>query len=496
MDRSASRNLLFPVLAVFGTLFALGFPSIKLALDLSAAPHLVTYDVIRVLFSVVLAIVAGATLIGGRYTALSFALYAFALSRAAQPASAWGSVVNADWTWLAAAFAAIVAGASIYGFVALCLRIPTGEAIGRWRFVERWLPVYAVVVGAVYGTAVWRPFAFGTHGFNVYLAFAALIWIGYLCGFLAYLDRRRIAVGQELLRTRWVALAIGAHVGIEATFLLLNLLGYPQAAGWLFMLNPAPFAFAYALVSWRIVDVRVFGGRAMVYAILTSVPLLALAVADWLFARRLEDAKLATVIELALAVGFSFWLQALHRRIDRFVDRTFFANRHRAHAALEKMVAALPLVERIETIDTMLVNDVREQLELTFAALYQHDGEKFARTAGAGFEGLPQLLDADDPLVLYARTSRRLVALDGVPHSRIPISSKDASPAFAVPVMGATRTWAIVLYGEHRGGEPLDAEEERLLMRLAQAAAHAYEHLLLQEREREIVLLRARIAPA
>lgn len=75
----------------------------------------------------------------------------------------------------------------------------------------------------------------------------------------------------------------------------------------------------------RVLDIRIVGARAVTYGLLTSIPVALLALADRLFARRLEDARLATVFEVAIALAFSFWLRALHKRIGRFAERVFFA---------------------------------------------------------------------------------------------------------------------------------------------------------------------------
>lgn len=491
------RKPLFTALALLGTLVALSFPALRLALDMRAAAPAsqLTADGLHLLIAVVLAGVACATLIGGRYVALSLALYLFALSRAAQPAGVWMMLLARDWRWLGAIPGALIAGASIYGFVALCVRTPTGHAIDRWRMVDRMLPAYAVLVAALYGLSIVGGPTLQAYGaYTAYAAFGTLIWAGYLIGLLAYLDRRRLAVGEERLRSRWVALAISAHVLIEAGFLALNLLGHGLMAGYLFMLNPAPYAFAYALVRGRIVDVRVFGGRALVYAVLTSIPLIAFALLDWFFARELENIRLAGIVELGVAVAFSFWLQTLHRRIERFVERVMFARRHRAHIAVERMIAALPFVERTHAIETMLVRDVPAQLAFSSAAIYDHGSRGLELRAAAGVEGLPPRLDPDDPLVLYPRSSRSLVSLRDIPSSRVAMPAGPASPAWALPVIGGNITYAIVLYGEHSSAEPISAEEESLLLRLAHGAASAYAHLLLKERDQEIRRLRARLA--
>jgi hypothetical protein len=351
------------------------------------------------------------------------------------------------------------------------------------------LPGYAVLVGVVFGLSdvilQW------VHGYAV---FVTLIWTGYVIGLLAYLDHRRVAIREELLRTRWVAVAIGAHVVIEAAFLALNLLHtWRPLAQYLFILNPAPYAFAYALVRGRIVDVRVFGGRALVYAGLAAVPVTAFTVLDVLFAKALDNGKLAGVVEVGIAVAFSFWLQSLHRRIERFVEKVFFASRHRAHEALDRMIAALPFVEHTETIERMLVREVTELFAFDCGAIYCPTADGFALRAAVGCDGLAPFLKPDDPLALYPRSSRSLISLRDLPASRLRLPLQGAVPAFALALVAGTCTYAILLYGEHLSGEAVDAEERRLLQRLAQAAASAYEHLLLLEREREIEKLRSQL---
>lgn len=482
-----------PLLAVLGALFALSFPATKLAVDIttSVPGSVLTLDSVQGAIGIVLAIVACMMLIGGRYASLSFALYLFALSRAAQPAGVWAMLLPSGWSSLGALSGAIVAGCSIYGYVALCVRMPSDQVSARWRSVNRLLPFYAVLVASVYGVSTAA--SSWVNVYHPYAVFGALIWIGYTVGLLAYLDRRRAVTPEELVRTRWVAVAIVAHVVIEATFFALGLLGRSLLARCFFILNPAPYAFAYALVRGRIVDVRVFGGRALVYAVLSAVPIAVFTVLDVLFAKELESGKLASVVVVAMAVLFSFWLQSLHRKIDRFVERVFFGSRHRAHATLEQMILALPFVERIDTLETMLVHDVPEQIGFRCAAAYCPAEGGFALRASAGCSALPPLLDPDDPLALYPRSSRSLVWLRDVPASRVSLPASEAAPAFALSIAGGNRIYAIVLYGEHRSGEAMDAEEARLLVRFAHAAANAYEHLLLLERDKEIAALRCRL---
>lgn len=191
--------------------------------------------------------------------------------------------------------------------------------------------------------------------------------------------------------------------------------------------------------------------------------------------------KLATIVEIFVAVAFSFWLQTLHRRIDAFVERVFFARRYRAHAALEQIIDALPHTSSLASIDEMLVRDVAGLLDLASAALFRREADEFVRTTSAGGSHLPERLGADHPLVLYARSSGRLVHAESMPRA-----SDAQDVARVVPLVSAQRVYGVAMYGEHISGEPIDGQEDRLLARLGQAAAGAYEHHALLAAETEL----------
>ncbi|MGH8403809.1 MAG: hypothetical protein ACRESO_10480, partial [Gammaproteobacteria bacterium] len=126
-------------------------------------------------------------------------------------------------------------------------------------------------------------------------------------------------------------------------------------------------------------------------------------------------------------------------------------------------------------------------------AIYCSTERGFELRAAAGCDGLAPILDPDDPLVLYPRSIRSLVSLRDVPIPRAKLTAGKTALTTALPVVGGNKIYAVVLYGEHRGGEPIDREEERLLLRLAHSAANAYAHLLLLERERQIAVLRSQL---
>jgi hypothetical protein len=127
---------------------------------------------------------------------------------------------------------------------------------------------------------------------------------------------------------------------------------------------------------------------------------------------------------------------------------------------------------------------------LLAAAPVAHGASKdngHAQPSGASVAKMLQRLDADDP---YPRSNRRLVSLRDLPSAQTTRTMGGNASAYALPIIGGNTTHAVVLYGEHASGEPVDAEEERLLSRLAHGTANSYEHLLLRQRDREIAELR------
>ena len=458
------------------------------------APGLLAIDLAKVMMALVY-VVLGCALYFASRTLLSFTFMILCFGMIGPFSNTSFMFVSPPWAEpLAALVGTLPVLALSLSFLVFCLRFPTGYAIGRWQAVDRAVPaLLALQFVLYYGHFFTIAFISGERDplYNVSSAFA---WLTNFLAVAAFLARYRETRGVDSIRMRWVAVALALYLGIIGTFFIDQILHAKALwVSYLTLFNPAPFAFAYALVRGRIIDVRVFGGRAIVYAVLTAIPVALLAVVDWFFARRLQDARLATVFEVAVAVAFSFWLRSLHRRIDRFVERVFFANRHRAFERIRHITRALPFTEKIGTIESMLTEETAAALQLTSAALFRAEEGAFLRTASRDWEGAVERLDPDDPLMLFARSSNVGVHLEDMPHSHAQVPHGAARPAFGLPITVGRRVIAVALYGNHVNGEPIDGEEEALLNALAHASATAYEHLHALEREREIAFLRSQL---
>jgi hypothetical protein len=120
----------------------------------------------------------------------------------------------------------------------------------------------------------------------------------------------------------------------------------------------------------------------------------------------------------------------------------------------------------------------------------------FVRIGAVGWEQCADVLDVDDSLVLFARSSQQAVHSAEISKTNALVPTGDGKPALSLPIIVGRRVTGVALYGSHRSGEPLDAEEEDLLTRLTHAASTAYEHLRVQELEERVTELQGqRLAP-
>jgi hypothetical protein len=463
----------------------------------TAAPldaNTLSFDIVYCLVAVVL-IVLGCTAVFAGVNSLTLAFYALCFFFAASENTGWLRVASPALTPVAALESALPVFAGSAGLLFLCLRFPTGDAIGRWRSIDRAVIPFACLLALLYYLHFYESaFVTGTSGI-LYRAGAVLLLLGNATALAAFIARFSRARGPEITRMRWVAAAVATYLVSYAIFFTDQIVSRSGSlwAQSLFTFNPAPYAFAYALVRGRIIDIRIVGGRAVIYALVSSVPIALLAFVDWFFGRRLEDARLATAFEVGIAIGFSFWLRALHRRIDQFAERVFFAARHRAFQRVRYITQALPFAEKISTIESLLTEETALVLNFTSAALFRFENGLFVRTSSTGWQSAAEVLDGDDPMFLFARSAHHGVNLSDAPQSKARLPGGENKPAYALPIVVGRRVISVVLYGGHRDGEAIDAEEDQLLSGLARAAATAYEHLHALERERENATLRAQL---
>ena len=261
-----------------------------------------------------------------------------------------------------------------------------------------------------------------------------------------------------------------------------------------------PLSVAYAVVRHRVMDVTFVISRTVVYTILTATIVCSFALIHFLVGKWLEHTQIAFVLELVVAVAYGVSLNALHGRLERYVDRVLFRRRHLAESRLTRVANALPHAESADFVDDMLAIEVAAAFALASCAGFRTTaGGTLVRTRAVGWlDGHLATLERDDRLVVELTAALEPLALSDVawPHADVP--DQLGAPLYAVPICVRHRVVAIALYGGHRTGEALDPDETRVLRRLANGAGAAYDHIAtaalrerLEEVERENAGLRA-----
>src|ERR687898_731782 len=238
------------------------------------------------------------------------------------------------------------------------LLFPTGRLPSRrWRWLG-WLTVAYVVVGVILGAfssgalvGILGPIQnpLGIEGFsNIYYKAIIFIMTPLLtaAAALAVFIRLRRALGVERQQIKWFAYAAVATV--SATILAYIIPGVIDTPLWFervgFALNivfiPAiPIAIGIAILRYRLYDIDILINRTLVYGSLTLM--LALVYFGGVTATQAvfraltgqEEQPQLTIVVSTLVIAALF--TPLRRRIQSFIDRSFYRRKYDAAKTLE-----------------------------------------------------------------------------------------------------------------------------------------------------------------
>lgn len=258
-----------------------------------------------------------------------------------------------------------------------------------------------------------------------------------------------------------------------------------------------PLTFAYAIVRFRLLDIRIILRKSLFYTALTATvtALYAGGIAAFNWVSRGSEWGEHPSFPILFALAIVLGLEPLRRSLQGPIDRFFLRDQSRLQEAIVEMGEAVGT--RLDPAEVVrdLVETLPRRLGLGFAALYRADGDELTRAAGP--RHLPRTI-RDRPALhdLLAREGS-IVSLDRLapPAGSSLEDSLAALEASGVEVAGdlssARRHLGVILLSGK--GSKLGWEERELaLLRglLAQAAIALETSLLLQERTRRVELER------
>ena len=366
------------------------------------------------------------------------------------------------------------------GLILFVLRAPNDETEPRWRPVERALPflalIFALALVASYGNVL---------GYRTETVTQAGIIAGFpvaLCAFGILLARRHTQRPEDYQRLRWVIW--GCLIGLPA-FLLAELASETtffetrwgdftpteDIIGLLYLVNGILCLFVFeAIRRPRVVSVMIPLRRVTILGLTLSLPVLLLHHE----VERIQE-HLPAWAWLVIGAVAIFLITRLHEGAVHLADRYF--NRALDAAELE-LEGAILKAKGAGEIDRLLAQEPFQRLNLTSAASFRRDGQRFVRGENAkGWDGASaSALDVDAPL-LGPVSGGTPFSVPDVEEDGPELPQGLARPVLGVPAASPVRCFAVSLYGPHASGTDLDANERAMLARLAASAAAMYAEL-------------------
>jgi hypothetical protein len=400
----------------------------------------------------------------------------------------------------------LLQAAGYTGLLLFALRVPVDRAEGRWRLIERALPVIFVVLLLVSLTSLGSLFGYPTE-----FAMRASMLVGFVVSVAALLilvGRRKDLTPRDYQRIRWVIW--GCVIGLPAyliaeltqeTSLPSSLFGLDtiseDISGLFYLINGVLCLFVVEAVRRpTVVSVWIPLRRATALGLVMSVPAYFIHEQLGVINDLTHMPEWAWVLVASVAV---FLISRMHEYATEFVDRLFDRDFHRAKEHLAAVARTIERSDSLEEIERLLVEEPMKSLHLASAALFRGEGGVFRRRASAGWEATNADTLSSDGRLLGGRLNSGPFALDGIggidpSDKRYP--SDVARPVVGVPVGNARRSFAVALYGGHEIGTDLTGSERELLGSLSRDAEGAYSRIERQTLQKRIDVLEGQLALA
>ena len=413
------------------------------------------------------------------------------------------------WPWALLAQDAIflvMQAAAYTGLLLFALRAPVDQTNGRWRGIERALPVLTIVFLAVALLSMGTVF-----GYRAEIWARSLLFVGFAvsAAALAILVGRRSDLSpRDYQRIRWVIW--GCLIGLPA-YLLAQLsqetsafdelfgpgLTSEEVAGVLFLVNGILCLFVVEAVRRpTVVNVWIPLRRATAFGLLLSAPVLFLHKQIEVIDEYIHMPDWAWVV---IASGLVYLIARGHEFATELMDRLFDRQFIRAERHLAAVGETIQNSESLDEIERLLVNEPMQTLHLASAALFREQDGVFCRSLSLGWNiDHANTLTTHHPL-LSARFEKSPYTPGSVSaaHTSLAELPNDLErPVLVVPVGNARRCYALVLYGGHEIGTDLDAGERHVLGGLARDAEIAYAQVESDTLRRRIAMLEAELAQA
>ena len=216
-----------------------------------------------------------------------------------------------------------------------------------------------------------------------------------LASVLSLVMRYRRSRGEERQQIKWIAFAasfVGLLylVAVVCAFIIpsgawfqagsplwLDLLGYAA----LISFTVVPIAVAFAILRYRLYDIDCIINRTLVYGSLTAV-LVALyvggvVVLQYVFRGLTGSGSQLAIVASTLLIAALF--NPLRRRVQNFIDHSFYRRKYDAAKTLEAFSAKLRDETDMDALNSELLSTVRETMQPEHVSLWLRESERGAK---------------------------------------------------------------------------------------------------------------------
>ncbi len=385
------------------------------------------------------------------------------------------------WRWypVAAAFALDILRslALLFSFEQLVLfaaRFPQPSAAGARRWIERLAsPLFALWALAFCADEVLTALgATPISGFAETI-FSAVVLLDLIFIGAAFTLAGREGTAEDRQRLRWVALSLG--IGVCGFVLAIAIFERDPDSWWslmFFMTLAIPIGPTYAILRHRMLDIGFVINRALVFATLSAIVVIAFTALELIIGKVLVSAGHVTSIvlelTLALAIGLSF--KGLHARADHFVDNVFFRERHLAELALRRLAQEVAFITNAQTLAQRTVAAVDRHAGAAGSSIYLFTDEGTYVVRLTTIAAVSARVDENDPAVVAMRTFREHVDLENLLDGASALHGE-----LAFPMLVRGESVGILVCGAKRNGERYAPDEIETLAALAHAVGIAFE---------------------
>jgi hypothetical protein len=275
--------------------------------------------------------------------------------------------------------------------VSYILLFPTGRLPGRrWRWLA-WLTVAFVLVGML--TFAFSPGAhqgslgpiknpLGIKGFDIFYQAVLYTMAPLLFGTaaLSVYVRLRQARGVERQQIKWFAYAVAIYAVSIVLIVINQAIDAPLWFEWgstaIFTVAgmTIPISIGIAILSYRLYDIDRIINRTLVYGSLTAT-LVALYFGGIVLLQRVLDVltgtgEKSTFVVVASTLVIAALFNPLRRRVQGFVDRSFYRYKYDAAKTLEAFGSRLRDETDLEALSNDLVGVVRGTMQPEHVSLW------------------------------------------------------------------------------------------------------------------------------